>query len=80
MNWDLTDYHPLLGQRKDSPFADPDDPTQRLPSIDYSSVTDIREGSDGSFLVILTNTDDTGAPTTRSSDVASRVSKASPAG
>jgi len=64
LNWDLTDYHPLLGQRKDSPFADMNDLSQRGPSIGYSAVTDIREGSDGNFLIVLSNTDDTGAPTT----------------
>jgi hypothetical protein len=62
LNWDLTDYHPLLGQRKDSVFADPADLTQTRPSIGYSSVTDIREGSDGNFLIILANTDAAGAP------------------
>ena len=64
INWDLTDYHPLLGQRKDSKYADPADPEATRPSIGYSSVTDIREGSDGNFLIILSNVADTGAPTT----------------
>ena len=64
LNWDLTDYHPLLAQRKDSPYADPADPTVKKPSIGYSSATDIREGSDGSFLFILSNVDANGAPTT----------------
>lgn len=64
INWDLTDYHPLLGQRKDSPFADPADPMAMRPSIGYSSVTDIREGSDGNFMIILSNVTDNGTPTT----------------
>jgi len=65
MNWDLTDYHPLLGQRKDSPFADPADLAATRPSIGYGSVTDIREGSDGNFLIILSNPNPTsGAPGT----------------
>ncbi len=63
INWDLTDYHPLLGQRKDSLYADPADPTVTRPSIGYSSVTDIREGSDGNFLIILSNVAASGAPT-----------------
>ena len=57
INWDLTDYHPLLGQRQDSPFADPAD----LDGDDARrsatrSVTDIREGADGNFLIILSDT------------------------
>jgi hypothetical protein len=64
INWDLTDYHPLLGQRKDSLYADPGDMTSSRPSIGYSSVTDIREGSDGNFLIILGNVADNGAPMT----------------
>ncbi|MDB4964086.1 MAG: Periplasmic component of the Tol biopolymer transport system-like protein [Myxococcales bacterium] len=62
LNWDLTDYHPLLGQRKDSVFADLADLSQTRPSIGYSSVTDIREGSDGNFLIVLANTNASGAP------------------
>ena len=65
INWDLTDYHPLLGQRKDSPFADPADLAVSRPSIGYGAVTDIREGSDGNFLIILSDTNaTTGAPNT----------------
>ncbi len=63
INWDLTDYHPLLAQRRDSPYADPVDLTLTKPSIGFSTATDIREGSDGSFLVILGNVTATGAPT-----------------
>jgi hypothetical protein len=62
INWDLTDYHPLLAQRKDSPYADLSDLTQTKPSIGYASATDIREGSDGNFLLILSNVLASGAP------------------
>ncbi|MBL0213559.1 MAG: PD40 domain-containing protein [Myxococcales bacterium] len=64
LNWDLTDYHPLLAQRKDSPYADLADPSATRPSIGYSSATDIREGVDGSFLTILSNTGPAGVPAT----------------
>lgn len=55
INWDLTDYHPLLAQRKDSLYPSPTDLTTTLPSIGYSSATDIREGNDGDFLLILSD-------------------------
>ncbi len=64
LNWDLTDYHPLLAQRKDSPYGDPADPSVMRPSIGYSAATDIREGVDGSFLLILSQTGTNGAPVT----------------
>jgi hypothetical protein len=59
INWDLTDYHPLLGQRAVSPYASLTDLTQTEPSIGYSSVTDIREGNDGNFMIILSDVDAT---------------------
>ncbi|MGN6105708.1 MAG: TolB family protein, partial [Kofleriaceae bacterium] len=62
MNWDLTDYHPLLAQRKDSMHADPSDLASTLPSIGYSSATDIREASTGDFLLILSDLQANGAP------------------
>src|SRR5690606_27330526 len=62
INWDLTAYHPLLAQRKDSAFASLSDITQMAPSVGYSSATDIRESSNGDFLMILSDTQDTGAP------------------
>ncbi len=62
INWDLTDYHPLLAQRKDSPYVTPDDLTTTAPSIGYSSATDIREAANGDFLMILSDTQPTGAP------------------
>lgn len=55
MNWDLTDYHPLLAQRAESPYGDPDDLAALRPSIGYQQATDVREGSDGSFLIILSD-------------------------
>jgi hypothetical protein len=55
INWDLTDYHPLLAQRADSPFATLDEPDQRAPSVDYAQATEIREGLDGNFLLVLSD-------------------------
>lgn len=62
INWDLTDYHPLLAQRKDSPYVSPADLTTLAPSIGYASATDIREGSNGDFLLILSDVQATGQP------------------
>jgi len=62
INWDRTDYHPLLAQRAISPYADLTDLTQTRPSIGYAAATDIREGSDGSFLVILSDLKPDGSP------------------
>ncbi|MBA3540751.1 MAG: PD40 domain-containing protein [Deltaproteobacteria bacterium] len=65
LNWDRTDYHPLLAQRAVSPYAvvgPGADLTQSKPSIDYASATDIRESSNGDFLVILSDLSATGAP------------------
>ena len=64
LNWDLTDYHPLLAQRKESPYVDGDLMAKRT-SIGFSSATDIREGSDGNFLMILSDVNAmTGVPAT----------------
>ncbi len=62
INWDLTDYHPLLAQRKDSLYVTSEDLTTPSPSIGYSSATDIREAANGDFLMILSDTQNTGAP------------------
>ncbi len=63
-SWDLTDYHPLLAQRKESPYVD-GDLMAKKPSIGFSSATDLREGSDGNFLMILSDVNTmTGAPAT----------------
>ncbi|HWU89007.1 MAG TPA: hypothetical protein VN253_17195 [Kofleriaceae bacterium] len=63
LNWDLTDYHPLLAQRKDSLYVKPKDLTTTAPSIGYASATDIREGSNGDFLLIVSDLQPTGAST-----------------
>ncbi|HEY1811297.1 MAG TPA: hypothetical protein VGG74_03015 [Kofleriaceae bacterium] len=55
LNWDLTDYHPLLGQRQDSPYTSGSDADimDTYPSIGYSQVTDVREEPDGNYDIIL---------------------------
>jgi hypothetical protein len=55
INWDLTDYHPLLAQRAASPFVSLDEPDQLAPSVDYAQATEIREGLDGNFLLVLSD-------------------------
>ncbi len=62
INWDLTDYHPLLAQRNMSPYADMTDLKAEKPSIGFDAATDIREGNDGNFLLILSDVDMTGKP------------------
>jgi hypothetical protein len=54
LNWDLTDYHPLLAQRQTSP-VNPADPTVTLPSMGYAQATEIRENLNGDFLLVLSN-------------------------
>ena len=58
MNWDLTDYHPLLAQRAQSTdtFS-----SMEHPSVGYSQATEIREGLDRNFLVILSDVGALGA-------------------
>lgn len=53
LNWDRTDYHPLLAQRATSRYAAPDDLTATRPSVGYGQATDIRESLDGDFLAIF---------------------------
>jgi hypothetical protein len=53
MNWDLTDYHPLLAQRAQSTTTFDDKTT--FPSVGYQEATEIREGLDRNFLLILSN-------------------------
>ncbi len=56
LNWDRSDYHPLLAQRATSKYADPQgDLSLTKPSVGYSQATDIREGLDGSFLAIFSD-------------------------
>jgi hypothetical protein len=52
MNWDLTDYHPLLAQRAQSTSTFDNNP---LPSVGYQQATEIREGLDRNFVLILSN-------------------------
>jgi hypothetical protein len=52
INWDLTDYHPLLAQRAQS--TNTFDATLQ-PSVDYQQATEIREGLDRNFLIILSD-------------------------
>jgi hypothetical protein len=56
INWDRTDYHPLLAQRAASPYADPDDLQSSRPTVDFSQATDIRERANGDFLFIASDT------------------------
>ncbi|MDB4955018.1 MAG: Periplasmic component of the Tol biopolymer transport system-like protein [Myxococcales bacterium] len=62
INWDLTDYHPLLAQRADSAFGDPAMPAAMSPSIGYSSATDIREANNGDFMLVLSDVAANGKP------------------
>ncbi len=61
LNWDRTDYHPLLAQRAESIYADPGALDQRKPSFGYSQATDIREDANGNFLLILSDAGTRGA-------------------
>jgi hypothetical protein len=58
MNWDRTDYHPLLAQRAKSTDTFTDD---LHPSVDYQQATEIREGLDRNFLIILSDANAIGA-------------------
>ena len=62
LNWDLTDYHPLLAQRASSPYASLTDLAMANPSIGYAAATDIRESSDGNYLVIVSDVGSDGTP------------------
>jgi hypothetical protein len=57
INWDLTDYHPLLAQRAKSE----DTFGMTRPSVDYQRATEIREGLDRNFLIILSDEGGQGA-------------------
>ncbi|HVZ71045.1 MAG TPA: hypothetical protein VHJ20_01610 [Polyangia bacterium] len=58
INWDLTDYHPLLAQRAQSTTTFD---TKLYPSIGYQQATEIREGLDRNFLVVLSDATAKGA-------------------
>jgi hypothetical protein len=51
INWDLTDYHPLLGQRSMSRALD----GSMHPSVGYGQATEIREGVDRNFVLIFSD-------------------------
>jgi len=55
LNWDKTDYHPLLAQRAMSPYANPDDNSLMNPSVGYGQATDIREDLNNDFLTIFSD-------------------------
>jgi hypothetical protein len=55
INWDKTDYHPLLAQRATSPYADGESAAATAPSIGYAQATDIREAANGDFLAVLSD-------------------------
>ena len=55
INWDRTDYHPLLAQRAVSPYFDPADPASTAPSVGYAQATDIREDLNNNFLAIFSD-------------------------
>jgi hypothetical protein len=57
MNWDLTDYHPLLAQRKEC--TDTFSPDLH-PSVGFSQATEIREGLDRNFLFIASSPENRG--------------------
>jgi WD40 repeat protein len=57
LNWDLTDYHPLLGQRARSPVDPSGADPEVKDSIGAPQATEIREGLDGNFLLILSSLD-----------------------
>jgi hypothetical protein len=54
INWDLTDYHPLLAQRAQSTDTYTND---LQPSVDFQQATEIREGLDRNFVIILSDGD-----------------------
>ncbi len=64
LNWDLSDYHPLLANRNQNfqgrggyiPGTEPDDLIVR-DSIGYGQATEIRQALNGNFLVIFADRD-----------------------
>ncbi len=55
LNWDLTDYHPLLAQRSQSDFGDLADLSIQTPSVGYQQATEIREAFNGNFFAIFSD-------------------------
>ena len=77
INWDLTDYHPLLAQRAQST----DTFTADLqPSVDYQQATEIREGLDRNFLIILSDVGRARAAGARSRPSTGRSGRSRPTG
>jgi len=64
INWDLTDYHPLLAQRATSPYVTLTDLATQGSSVGYASATDIREANDGNFILIVGDVNADGSPVT----------------
>jgi WD40-like Beta Propeller Repeat len=54
INWDLTDYHPLLAQRAVSQDTYTG---EEHPSVGYAQATEIREGLDRNFVLIMSDVD-----------------------
>jgi len=54
INWDRTDYHPLLGQRARSKLK-LSDPAMLRDSVGYEQATEIREGLNGDFIVVFSD-------------------------
>lgn len=61
LNWDRTDYHPLLAQRAESIYANPAALDEKKPSVNYAQATDIREDANGNFALILSDPGTKGA-------------------
>jgi hypothetical protein len=57
INWDITDYHPLLAQRSMSPALT----GMPEPSVGYQQATDVRELPDRNFAIILSDDGTKGA-------------------
>ena len=56
INWDLTDYHPLLAQRAQSQGFDPYSTNMSMhPSVSYTQATEIKEGIDRNFVLVLSD-------------------------
>src|SRR5262249_6596588 len=53
INWDLTDYHPLLGQRAQSPEDPASSGGTVRDSVGFAQAVTIREGFDGNFVLIF---------------------------
>jgi hypothetical protein len=67
INWDLSDYHPLLANRQDNyegrggylPGTEPDDAILRT-SVGFGQATEIRQALNGNFLAVFADRDSYG--------------------